>query len=88
MLIIAGLAAPIYAATEGWKVGCLPQLVPVWGVLVAVPLVLMVIIGSMAASETAKEKWSSLFGALAIVGYFLACLATACIIGVSRPWLL
>jgi hypothetical protein len=83
MLVITGLAAPLYAGTEGWKAGCLVAVVLIWGVLVASPLGLLVIMGSTASSETAKEKWVGLTGALAIVGYFIAIFASVLVIGVS-----
>jgi hypothetical protein len=86
MLVIAGLAPPLYVGCEGWKVGCLPMIFLVWVFLVVAPLCLMILMGSRASDETAREHAIGLFGALAIVGYLFSIFISMIGIGLSRPW--
>jgi hypothetical protein len=86
VLIIAGSTGPIYAGAEGWKFSCLPQIVLLWTLCVAVPLSLMIIMDPMMKSDVAKDRVIGLFGALAIIGYLFSILASMIIIGMARPW--
>jgi hypothetical protein len=83
MLVIAGLAPPIYAGTAAWKAGCLPSVLLAWFLLVVVPLGAMMIALPLTKSQPKRETIIAVQGALAIIGYLLSIPLSMIIIGLS-----
>jgi hypothetical protein len=88
LLIVAGSAPPIYAVCEGWKVGCLVQIVVVWSCLVAAPLMIMGSFSRWTTSEDARDRAIAAPGAIAIIGYLGSILLSMIIIGFHQRWFL
>ena len=86
LLLITGSVAPIYAGCEGWKVGCLVQVLMVWAGLVTAPQVLMGSFFRWMTTENGRVRLITGFGAIANFGYLCSILLSMINIGFRQPW--
>ncbi len=86
LLVIAGLAPAIYAGTEGWKAGCLLQVLVVWTLIAGVPLLLLWLLRPVATSVDPMDKNYGVIVVFAIISYGVSILMSIIIIGMSPPF--
>ncbi len=84
-VVVAVAAAPIWTLKAGVIYGCPDRVMFVWGVLVAVPLLMMGLVWPWVRRKPARDQVLALLGALVIVGYAIAIPGSLLAIGVLVP---
>jgi hypothetical protein len=84
-VFLVAATGPMWALSAGAKAGCMLPIVGLWSVLVFIPLGLMGAAWQLAESESLGEKLGAMLGAIAIIGYPIALLATLLAVGIHRP---
>ncbi len=81
---MAGATGPIGALAASESAGCLREVMTLWATLVLIPIGLMWVAARIVEVEDRREQAKALFGAIAIVGYFLSAFASLLTVNIRQ----
>jgi hypothetical protein len=84
-VVVAVAAAPLWTLRTAVRYGCADRVIAVWGVLVAIPVLLLGLGTLLAGRAARREPVVALLGAIAIVGYAISIPASLLAIGQLVP---
>jgi hypothetical protein len=84
-VVVVVAVGPLWTLRAGVAYGCPERVMSVWGVLAAVPLLLLGLGWVLVRSEPQRDQVLALVGAIAIVGYAIAIPGSLVAIGLHVP---
>lgn len=84
-IVITVLFGPVlFALRDACALGYVQSMIALWGVLVAAPVTVVAFVIPCVPSEGIRDRVIAIGGALAVVGYVLAAMASVVFAGLSR----